>query len=32
MVPFQTNDGAGVDTYFDLVDRWVSTLVAAFNP
>jgi ABC-type Zn uptake system ZnuABC Zn-binding protein ZnuA len=29
MVPFQTGDGADVNTYFDLVDRWVATLVAA---
>jgi ABC-type Zn uptake system ZnuABC Zn-binding protein ZnuA len=32
MVPFQTGDGPGVDTYFDLVDRWVSSLAAAFAP
>jgi ABC-type Zn uptake system ZnuABC Zn-binding protein ZnuA len=32
LVPFQTGDGAGVDTYFDLVDRWITSLIAAFNP
>jgi ABC-type Zn uptake system ZnuABC Zn-binding protein ZnuA len=32
MVPFQTQDGTGVDTYFDLVDRWISSLVTALNP
>jgi len=31
MVPFQTNDGPGLDTYFDLVDRWVRSLAAALS-
>ena len=32
MVPFQTGDGPNNTTYFDLVDRWVSSLVAALTP
>ena len=31
IVPMQTNPRAGIDSYFDLVDRWVGDLVAAFE-
>jgi ABC-type Zn uptake system ZnuABC Zn-binding protein ZnuA len=31
MMPMQPGDEPGVDTYFDLVDRWVKNLAAAFS-
>lgn len=31
IIPFQTNDGSGLETYFDLVDRWVTSLAAALS-
>jgi zinc/manganese transport system substrate-binding protein len=31
MMPLETGGEAGVNTYYDLVDRWVRNLAAAFN-
>lgn len=31
LIPFQTGDGAGLDTYSDLVDRWISDLATALS-
>lgn len=32
MMPMQPRDEAGSSTYFDLVDRWVTDMAAAFSP
>lgn len=29
LIPFQTGDGPGLETYLDLVDRWINDLTAA---
>jgi ABC-type Zn uptake system ZnuABC Zn-binding protein ZnuA len=31
VIPFQTGDGPGLETYSDLVDRWISDLATAVS-
>lgn len=32
IIPFQTQDGPGIETYEALVDRWITDLTAAITP